>query len=129
MRQGSSGPPVHLLRKHDMTDNKAVMQRALDALVMVRDIGVIDQPLTQDQWDIVYNTITPLFELIERSEAIAQPVPPTAEPLTKDEIQECIDLLAEDHPENDFESDCPACTAHRKLKAMLAQSVQPKATS
>lgn len=56
--------------------SREVMQQALDALILVRDLGVTHTPLDQEHWDCVFNAIMPLFELIEHGEAIAQPVKP-----------------------------------------------------
>ena len=50
----------------------------------------------------------------------AQP-PAVAAPLSKDEIQDLLGLLKDEHGADHFEPECPSCTAFQKLTAMLAQ--------
>jgi len=41
--------------------------------------------------------------------------------LSLDEIKDLMGWLAPEHDGRDFESECPSCTAYRKLSAALSQ--------
>jgi len=57
---------------------------------------------------------------------IPQPVQPDANQLTPEEMQECLDAISVDHRADDFEPECPGCTARKKLAAILASKGDPK---
>jgi hypothetical protein len=45
--------------------------------------------------------------------------------LTQDEILECMEALTPDHDGQDFESECPACTAYKKLSYKFEKKRMP----